>query len=102
LMAAAQLVIELRSAPAAAEVETRRKTRSALGYFFSLLLYLFIILLFGFGVATAFFTFLFLYGWVRMRWFHALIYTGSVVGVAQLMSWLLSLYWPPGVLFDQW
>jgi hypothetical protein len=73
-----------------------------LGYFFSLLLYLVIILLFGFGVATALFIFLFLYGWVRMRWSHALIYTVCVVGVAQLMSWLLGLYWPQGVLLGQW
>jgi hypothetical protein len=33
-----------------------------------------------------------------MRWSHALIYTGCVVGVAQLMGWLLSLHWPQGIL----
>jgi putative tricarboxylic transport membrane protein len=97
-MAAAQLVFELRAARTTPGPETRKKTRLALGYFFSLLMYLLLILLFGFGIATAFFIFVFLYGWVKMRCLHALIYTGSVVGAAQLMSWLLGLYWPQGVL----
>jgi hypothetical protein len=30
--------------------------------------------------------------------FHALFYTGSVVGLAGFMSWLLGLYWPQGLL----
>ena len=97
-MALAQLVLELRATREAPGLETRRKTKLAMGYFFSLLMYLLLILLFGFGIATAFFIFVFLYGWVKMRWLHALIYTGSVVGAAQLMSWLLGLYWPQGVL----
>ena len=88
----------LRATREAPGLETRRKTKLAMGYFFSLLMYLLLILLFGFGIATAFFIFVFLYGWVKMRWLHALIYTGSVVGAAQLMSWLLGLYWPQGVL----
>jgi hypothetical protein len=33
-----------------------------------------------------------------MRWSHALIYTISVVAVAQIMSRLLGLYWPEGLL----
>jgi hypothetical protein len=84
-----------------AEIETRKKTKLALGYFVSLVLYLLLILLLGFGIATALFTFLFLYGWVRMRWFPALSYTGVVVGLALLMSWLLGLYWPQGTIFGQ-
>jgi hypothetical protein len=98
LMAAAQLVIELRATRSASGPETRTKIRLALGYFFSLVVYLLLILFFGFGIATALFVFVFLYGWVRMRWLHALIYTGSMVGIAQLMSWLLGLYWPEGIL----
>ena len=70
----------------------------ALGYFLSLVLYLLLILLFGFGIATAMFTFGFLYGWVRMRWFPVLIYTGVVVGLTLVMSRLLGLYWPEGIL----
>jgi hypothetical protein len=69
-----------------------------LGYFFSLLFYLLMVLLFGFGIATAIFTFAFLCGWVRLRWTRALIYTVAVVGIAQLMSRLLNLYWPEGIL----
>jgi len=55
-------------------------------------------LLLGFGIATALFTFVFLYAWVRTGWLYALIYTGSVVGAALLMSQLLALYWPQGIL----
>jgi len=97
-MAAAQIVLEVRATREAPGIETRKKTKLALGYFFSLVLYLLLVLLFGFSIATALFTFCFLYGWVKMRWFHALIYTGTVVGVAQIMSRLLGLYWPEGVL----
>jgi TctA family transporter len=98
LMAAAQLVVEFRASHPAPGPETRKKTRMALGYFFSLVLFLLLILFLGFGIATALFVFVFLYAWVGMRWLHALIYTGSTVGVAQLMSWLLGLYWPEGIL----
>jgi putative tricarboxylic transport membrane protein len=101
-MAIAQLVLELRADRTAPAIETRKKVRLALGYFFSLLLFLFLILLFGFGVAIAVFTFGFLYGCVKMRWSHALIYTGCVVGVAELMGWLLNLHWPQGLLLGQW
>jgi hypothetical protein len=98
LMAAAQLVFELRADTPPPAPETRKKTKLALGYLFSLVLYLLVILLFGFGVATALFTFGFLYGSVRMRWAPALIYTGVVVGLTLLMSRLLGLYWPEGIL----
>ena len=101
-MAVGQLVLELRADTQPAPPETRKRTNLALGYFVSLLLYLLLILLFGFGVATAGFTFAFLYGWVRLHWSKALLYTVAVVGVAQLMSWLLNLYWPEGMLFSQW
>jgi putative tricarboxylic transport membrane protein len=101
LMAATQLVFELRGAPPVPGPEIRKKTRLALGYFFSLVLYLLLILLFGFGAATAVFTFAFLFGWVRTGWIHASIYTVAVVGIAQSMSWLLNLYWPQGMLFGQ-
>ena len=97
-MAIAQLVLELRAANAAPGIETRPKTKLSLGYFLSLVLFLCLILLLGFGIATALFTFVFLYGWVRTGWLYALIYTGSVVGVALLMSQLLALYWPQGIL----
>jgi putative tricarboxylic transport membrane protein len=97
-MAVAQLVLELRADRVTARVEARGKIKVALEYFAGLILYFLLIWFFGFGIATTLFTFVFLYGWVGMRLFHALIYTGSVVGVAQLMSWLLSLYWPQGVL----
>jgi TctA family transporter len=100
-MAAAQVVLEMRATREAPGIETRTKTKLALGYFLSLVLYLLLILLFGFGSATALFTFGFLYGWVRMRWFSALIYTGTVVGLAVLMSRLLGLYWPQGMLLGQ-
>jgi TctA family transporter len=98
LMAAAQLVLDLRAAHPAPAPETRAKTTLALGYFLALVLFLLLILFVGFGIATAFFVFAFLYGWVRVRLLHALIYTGAVVGVAQLMSRLLGLYWPEGIL----
>jgi TctA family transporter len=100
-MAIAQLGLEMRAKRELAEIETRKKTKLALGYFVSFVLYLLLILLLGFGIATALFTFLFLYGWVRMRWFPALSYTGVVVGLALLMSWLLGLYWPQGTIFGQ-
>jgi TctA family transporter len=100
-MAAAQVVLEMRATREAPGIETRTKTKLALGYFLALVLYLLLILLFGFGSATALFTFGFLYGWVRMRWFSALIYTGTVVGLAVLMSRLLGLYWPQGMLLGQ-
>ena len=97
-MAVAQLVLELRATRTAPGTETRPKTKLTLGYFLSLVLFLLLILFLGFGIATALFTFVFLYGWVRTGWLFALIYTGSVVGVALLMSQLLALYWPQGVL----
>ncbi|HUD00550.1 MAG TPA: tripartite tricarboxylate transporter permease, partial [Candidatus Polarisedimenticolaceae bacterium] len=98
-MAAAQIVVEARATHEVPTIETRRKTKMALGYFVSLVLYLFLVLLLGFGIATAVFTFAFLYGWVRIGPTHALIYTATIVGVALLMSWLLNLYWPEGMLF---
>jgi putative tricarboxylic transport membrane protein len=101
-MAVAQLVLDLRVTRAASEIETRPKTKLILGYFLSLVLFLLLILLLGFGMATALFTFVFLYGWVRTGWLYALIYTGSVVGVALLMSQLLALYWPQGIMLGQW
>jgi putative tricarboxylic transport membrane protein len=101
-MAAAQFVLDLRAPGMKAGLETRGKTKMAVGYFLSLLLYFVLIWLFGFGIATALFTFGFLYGWVRIGWSHALIYTGCVVGVAQFMGWALGLYWPQGVLLAQW
>ena len=51
-----------------------------------------------FGIATALFTFGFLYGWVKTHWFHAFIYTGVAVGLTLLMSRVLGLYWPEGIL----
>ena len=97
-MAAAQLVLEVRATREAPGIETRRKIRLALGYFFSLVLYLLLIWLVGFGIATTLYTFGFLYGWSQMRWFHALIYTGVVVGLMLVMNRLLGLYWPEGML----
>ncbi|MGE5216541.1 MAG: tripartite tricarboxylate transporter permease [Chloroflexota bacterium] len=97
-MAAAQIVLEVRASPEAAGVETKRKTKLALGYFFSLVVYLVLIVLLGFGIATAIFTFGFLYGWVRMGWLPALIYTGVAVGLTLGMSQLLGLYWPESIL----
>jgi TctA family transporter len=98
-MAAAQIVVEVRATHEVPAIETRRKTKLALGYFVSLVLYLLLVLLLGFGAATAVFTFVFLYGWVRTGWTHALIYTAAIVSVTLLMSWLLNLYWPEGMLF---
>jgi TctA family transporter len=97
-MAAAQIVNEIRSAPAPIDIEARKKIKLALGYFVWLLAYLFLILLFGFGAATALVTFTFLYFWVKTGWLYSLIYTAAVVGVAQLMGKLLGLYWPSGLL----
>jgi hypothetical protein len=65
-------------------------------------LFLLLILFFGFGIATALFTFGFLYSWVRMHWVTAAIYTGVVVGLAEIMSHVLGLYWPQGILLGQW
>jgi putative tricarboxylic transport membrane protein len=101
-MAVAQLVLELRTDRAAPSIETRKKVRLALGYFSSLLLFLFLILLVGFGVAITLFTLGFLYSSVKMRWSHVLIYTGCILGVAELMGWLLNLHWPQGLLLGQW
>ena len=97
-MTAVQLFLDFRAPEIGLGLETRTKTRVALYYFLSFLLYFLLIWLFGFGVATALFTFLFLYGWVGMRWFNALIYTGSLVGVAVFMGWILGLHWPEGRL----
>jgi putative tricarboxylic transport membrane protein len=101
-MAVAQLVLESRATREALGIETRKKTKLALGYFCSLVLFLLLILLLGFGIATALFTFGFLYGWIRMRWFPALVYTGVVVGLTLLMSRLLGLYWPQSIFLGQW
>jgi putative tricarboxylic transport membrane protein len=97
-MAAAQIVLDIRAPQEAAGMETRRKTRLALGYFLSLAGYFLLILFVGFGIATALFIVGFLYGWVQMRWFHTLIYAGIVVGLTLFMSRLLGLYWPAGIL----
>lgn len=97
-MAAAQIVLEVRATPEVPGAETKKKTRLALGYLFSLGIYLLLILLLGFGIATALFTFGFLYGWVRTGWFTAAIYTGVLVGLTLVMSWLLGMYWPEGIL----
>jgi hypothetical protein len=99
-MAATQIVLEMRATRIEPGGETRKKIILALGYFFSLILYLLLILFLGFGIATAIFTFGFLYGWVKMRWLHGLIYCGIVVGLALVMSRLLGLYWPAGILFE--
>ncbi len=97
-MAIAQLVVECRAAPIVADPQTRKRIKLAAGYFVSLVVYLFMILLFGFGVATALFAFVFLLGWVKMRWFYALLYTTILIGAAELMGKLLGLYWPEGLL----
>jgi putative tricarboxylic transport membrane protein len=101
-MAAGQLVLELRADIAPLAPETRKRSKLALGYFFSLVLYLLLILLIGFGVATAAFSFAFLYGWVRWHWGKALTYTVAIVGIAHFMSSLLNLYWPEGMLLSLW
>ncbi|HWP56646.1 MAG TPA: tripartite tricarboxylate transporter permease [Candidatus Acidoferrales bacterium] len=99
-MAAMQIAVELRAVRPPPDVDTRARVRRALGYFVALVVYLLLILLFGFGLATALFTFAFLYGWVRMTWPGALLYTGGILGAAQLMGWLLGMYWPQGVLLE--
>jgi TctA family transporter len=99
LMASAQLVLDVRATVETPSVETRKKIKLALGYFVSLVVFLLLILFLGFGIATALFTFGFLFGWVRMRAFSALLYTGVVVGLAVLMSRLLGMYWPESILF---
>jgi hypothetical protein len=48
------------------------------------------------------FTFAFLYGWVRAGWVTSLVYTAIVIGLALLMSRLLGMYWPEGILLGQW
>jgi putative tricarboxylic transport membrane protein len=98
LMALVQLVLELRAPGMAPSPETRTKSKLALGYFFSLVLYFLLIWLIGFSIATTLFTFTFLYGWVKVRWSYALIYTFCLVGVMQFMGWLLGLHWPQPVL----
>jgi hypothetical protein len=102
VMAAAQLVLDFRSAPLAAAEDVRKRTQVAFGYFVSLVVFLLLILLLGFGIATALFAFAFLYGWVKLYWFRALLYTGALVAVAQLMGTLLNLYWPTGILIQRW
>jgi putative tricarboxylic transport membrane protein len=101
-MAVVQLLLELRAERPTRTIETKKKIKSALGYFVLLLLYLLLILLVGFGIATALFTFGFLYGWAKMRWPHAVLYTGCLVGAALLMDSLLGMYWPEGLLFESW
>jgi len=98
-MGAAQLVFELRASRPAPGAETRRKIRTALGHFVSLLAFLLLILFFGFSIATATFTFVFLYGVAKMRWFSALIYTGCLLATMELMGRLLGLHWPQGIVF---
>lgn len=97
-MAAAQIVLEVRATREAPGPETGKKTKLALGYLFSFVGYLLLILLFGFGIATALFTFAFLCAWVRTGWFTAAVYTGVLVGLTLIMSWLLGMYWPEGIL----
>ena len=98
-MAAIQIVLDLRAPAAAVPLEQRRKIKLALGYFAGLMLYFLMIWLLGFGIGTGLFTLAFLYSQVRMRWVPTVSYTAAIVGVALLMSWLLNLYWPGGVLF---
>jgi putative tricarboxylic transport membrane protein len=97
-MAVTQLVFEVRADRATPGPETPAKIRLALAYFLSLVSYFLLIWLFGFGIATTLFTFFFLYGWVKVRWSHALTYTACLVAVVEFMGWLLGLYWPEGVL----
>jgi hypothetical protein len=101
LMAAAQIVLELRATRETPGIETRKRIKLALGYFLSLVVFLLLILFVGFGIATALFTFAFLFGWVGMRWFTALAYSGILVGLVVSMSGLLGLYWPQGILLGQ-
>jgi TctA family transporter len=98
LMAVSQLVMELRDDIPAPLPEARKRSNLALGYFFSLVAYLLLILLVGFGVATVLFTFVFLYGWVRAGVVTSLVYTIIVISLALLMSRLLGMYWPEGIL----
>jgi putative tricarboxylic transport membrane protein len=98
-MAAIQIVLDLRAPAAAVPLQQRRKIKLALGYFAGLMLYFLMIWLLGFGIGTGLFTLAFLYSQVRMRWVPTVSYTAVIVGVALLMSWLLNLYWPGGVLF---
>jgi hypothetical protein len=35
---------------------------------------------------------------VRTGWFTAAVYTGVLVGLTLIMSWLLGMYWPEGIL----
>ena len=97
-MAVIQVVLDLRAPAVEMEPEARNKTRTAMGYFLSLVLYFFLIWFFGFLIATALFTFLFLYGWVKMPLSRTLSYTACLVGVAALLGWMLGLYWPEGLL----
>ena len=98
VMAAIQMVVELRAARIAPGAEARAKIKLTLGYFVSLVLFLLLIMLLGFGIATALFTFVFLYGRVGMRWPNALIYTASLLAVVLSMGWLLGLHWPQGLV----
>jgi hypothetical protein len=102
LMAAAQILLELRAPEEPVDAPTRKRTKSALAYFLSLVAFLVMIVLIGFGAASALFTFAFLFFSVRMRWFSALAYSTIVVGLAVLMSQLLGLYWPEGLLVASW
>jgi TctA family transporter len=102
LMAVSQLVLELRGDSPAPPPAMRKRSKLALGYFVSLVAYLLLILLLGFGVATVLFTFAFLYGWVRPGLVTSLVYTAIVIGLALLMSRLLGMYWPEGILLGQW
>jgi TctA family transporter len=97
-MGAAQIVLDLRAVPETPSGETKKRTGVALGYLFSLAVYLALILLFGFGIATALFTFGFLFVSERMRLASAIAYTAVMVVLTLLMSRLLGLYWPEGML----
>jgi hypothetical protein len=101
-MAAAQIVLDWRAPEEPLDAPARKKTKSALGYFIFLILFLLMIVLIGFGAASALFTFAFLLFSVRMRWFSALGYSAIVVGLALLLSRLLGLYWPEGLLLGPW
>jgi TctA family transporter len=98
VMAAAQLVLDLRAPGVAPAAAAPAHTRLAARYFAALLVCFGLIWLFGFVIATGLFTFLLLYGMLGMRWSSALVYTVLLVAVAQGMGWLLDLYWPDGVL----
>jgi hypothetical protein len=98
VMSAAQLVLDLRAPGVAPASAAQAHGRLAARYFAVLLVYFALIWLLGFVIATGLFTFLLLYGMLGMRWSSALLYTVSLVAVAQGMGWLLDLYWPDGVL----